>query len=206
MRRGYDEREQCSQAVRLGRPYASIVTACAAVMTNGSNARTLLEKVPAEVRQDLGYTLCRIHWLLRNNGVAEATRLMLAAPRDAMAAQDTDQWWRERRVLARELLDLGDVNTAYQIVGDAAAPANEYYRAEFHFMAGWIALRFLNDPTAALTGRPIPSCWRGLAIGEAVLPTQPVGCRKRVPITRLPLGIPLLITASWHAPSWGSVI
>ncbi len=138
-------------AVRLGRPYASIVTACAAVMTNGSNARTLLEKVPAEVRQDLGYTLCRIHWLLRNNGVAEATRLMLTAPRDAMSRQDTDQWWRERRVLARELLDLGDINTTYQIVRDAAAPANEYYRAEFHFMAGWIALRFLNDPTAALT-------------------------------------------------------
>src|SRR6266545_7638099 len=137
-------------AVRLGRPYASIVTACAAVMTNGSNARTLLEKVPSEIRQDLGYTLCRIHWLLRNNGVAEATRLMIAAPRDAMAAQDTDQWWRERRVLARELLDLGDINTAYQIVRDAAAPADEYYRAEFHFMAGWIALRFLNDPTAAL--------------------------------------------------------
>src|SRR6266516_26440 len=110
-------------AVRLGRPYASIVTACAAVMTNGSNARTLLEKVPAEVRQDLGYTLCRIHWLLRNNGVAEATRLMLTAPRDAMSRQDTDQWWRERRVLARELLDLGDINTAYQIVRDAAPPA-----------------------------------------------------------------------------------
>src|SRR5207247_2813785 len=137
-------------AVRLGRPYASIVTACAAVMTNGSNARTLLEKVPGEVRQDLGYTLCRIHWLLRNNGVAEAARLMLAAPRDAMPRQDTDQWWRERRVLARELLDLGDSKTAYQIVRDAASPADEYYRAEFHFMAGWIALRFLNDPTAAL--------------------------------------------------------
>ncbi len=85
------------------------------------------------------------------SGVAEATRLMVTAPRDAMSRQDTDQWWRERRVLARELLDLGDINTAYQIVRDAAAPADEYYRAEFHFMAGWIALRFLNDPTAALT-------------------------------------------------------
>src|SRR6266516_5628753 len=138
-------------AVRLCGPYASIVKACAGVMTKGrGDARTLLEKVPAEVRQDLGYTLCRIHWLLRNNGVAEATRLMLTAPRDAMSRQDTDQWWRERRVLARELLDLGDINTTYQIVRDAAAPADEYYRAEFHFMAGWIALRFLNDPTAAL--------------------------------------------------------
>src|SRR6266487_5097583 len=137
-------------AVRLGRPYVSIVKACEAAMAKASNARALLEKVPSEIRQDLGYTLCRIHWLLRNNGVAEAARLMLAAPRDAMPRQDTDQWWRERRVLARELLDLGDSKTAYQIVRDAASPADEYYRAEFHFMAGWIALRFLNDPTAAL--------------------------------------------------------
>jgi soluble lytic murein transglycosylase len=137
-------------SVRLGRAYVSIVKACAAVMAKGSDARVLLEKVPSGIRQDLGYTLCRIHWLLRNDGVAEATRLMLAAPRDAMSAQDTDQWWRERRVLARELLDRGDSKTAYQIVRDAAPPANEYYRAEFHFMAGWIALRFLNDPAAAL--------------------------------------------------------
>jgi soluble lytic murein transglycosylase len=137
-------------AVRLRGPYVSIVKACAAAMTKGSNARVLLEKVPSEVRQDLGYTLCRIHWLLRNNGIAEATRLMVAAPRDAMSAQNTDQWWRERRVLARELLDLGDSKTAYQIVRDAAPPADEYYRAEFQFMAGWIALRFLNDPAAAL--------------------------------------------------------
>jgi soluble lytic murein transglycosylase len=53
-------------------------------------------------------------------------------------------------VLARELLDLGDNKTAYQVVRDAAPPADEYYRAEFHFMAGWIALRFLNDPMVAL--------------------------------------------------------
>src|SRR6266566_6792186 len=85
-------------AVRLGRPYVSIVNACEAAMAKASNARALLEKVPSEIRKDLGYTLCRIHWLLRNNGVAEAARLMLAAPRDAMPRQDTDQWWRERRV------------------------------------------------------------------------------------------------------------
>jgi soluble lytic murein transglycosylase len=138
-------------AARLGGPYPSIVKACAAVMAKESKARTLLEKVPSEVRQDLGYTLCRIHWLLRNNGIAEATRLMVAVPHDELWRQDTDQWWRERRVLARELLDLGDIEIAYQIIRDAAPPADEYYRAEFHFMAGWIALRFLNDPSAALT-------------------------------------------------------
>ena len=40
--------------------------------------------------------------------------------------------------------------TAYRVVRQAAPPANPYYRAEYHFMAGWIALRFLNDPATAL--------------------------------------------------------
>ena len=137
-------------AVRLGASYGSIVKACVAVASKEKKARALLEKVPSEVHHDLGYVLCRIQWLLNNEGVAEATQLILGASREAMAWQDTDQWWRERRVLARKLLDLRDVRTAYQIVLDAAPPADEYYRAEAHFMAGWIALRFMNEPAAAL--------------------------------------------------------
>jgi peptidoglycan lytic transglycosylase len=35
-------------------------------------------------------------------------------------------------------------------VRGAPAPTNPYYRAEFHFMPGWIALRFLSDPITAL--------------------------------------------------------
>jgi hypothetical protein len=66
------------------------------------------------------------------------------------AAQDADKRWRERRLLARKLIDLGDAKTAYRVVREAAPPANPYYRAEFHFMAGWIALRFLRDPSSAL--------------------------------------------------------
>jgi peptidoglycan lytic transglycosylase len=52
--------------------------------------------------------------------------------------------------VARKLLDLGDAATAYQVVRESAPPANPYYRAEFHFMTGWIALRFLADPATAL--------------------------------------------------------
>ena len=35
------------------------------------------------------------------------------------------------------------------MVRDAAPPANEYYRADLHFMCGWIALRYLDDPATA---------------------------------------------------------
>jgi soluble lytic murein transglycosylase len=137
-------------AKRLG-PYAeTIVKACAAAEANSPKAETLLAAVSEDGRGDLGYELCRLHWLLGRDDVAAATKLAIESSREGLEHQDVDEWWRERRTLARRLIDVGDPRTAYRIVRGAATPSNPYYRAEYHFMAGWIALRFLNDPTAAL--------------------------------------------------------
>ncbi|MGA8314260.1 MAG: lytic transglycosylase domain-containing protein, partial [Bradyrhizobium sp.] len=134
-------------AQRLGSDELSIVKACAA--GNDDKALDLFNDVAAEARNDLGYTLCRIRWLVHHERIDEATRLMLAAAPESMALQDTDEWWRERRGLARKLLDQARFEAAYQVVRGAALPANEYYQADFHFMCGWIALRYLNDPVTA---------------------------------------------------------
>jgi soluble lytic murein transglycosylase len=136
-------------AQRLGSDELSIVKACAAVMANADKGLDLLDAVASEARQDLGYTLCRVQWMRRHDRIDDAARLMVAAAPETMALQDTDEWWRERRVLARKLLDLGKFQDAYQVVRDAALPASETYRADFHFMSGWIALRYLNDPATA---------------------------------------------------------
>jgi soluble lytic murein transglycosylase len=53
--------------------------------------------------------------------------------------------------MARKLLDLGDARSAYQMVADAAEPTKENSRVERLFMAGWIALRYLDDPATAAT-------------------------------------------------------
>ena len=137
-------------ARRLGDDQAAIVKACSAAELTSTKVGSPLDAVSGEAREDPGYRLCRIRWLRRHDDVATATKLMLAAPPRAQQLQDTDEWWRERRVLARKLLDLGEAETAYRIVRDGIAPANVFYRAEFHFMAGWIALRFLGDPRTAL--------------------------------------------------------
>src|SRR5664279_2002373 len=130
-------------AKRLGSDESSIVKACTAANEKG------LDGVATEARKDLGYTLCRIHWMVRKDKIDDAARVVLAVAPETMALQDTDEWWRERRSLARKLLDQGKSQTAYDVVRDAALPANEYYRADFHFMLGWIALRYLNDPATA---------------------------------------------------------
>jgi soluble lytic murein transglycosylase len=174
-------------AHRLGSDEISIVKACAAVTGNDDKVLDLLDGVATEARPDLGYALCRIHWMLRHDRLEDATRLMLAAAPDAMARQDTDEWWRERRALSRKLLDLGKFHAAYQVVREAALPANENYRAESYFMPGWIALRYLNDPATARAhfahiddgaANPIVLArahyWRGRA-AEAVGDTETLG-------------------------------
>src|SRR5205085_11310108 len=69
-------------------------------------------------------------------------------PRDKAALVDPDAWWVERRILSRELVDRGDIKTAYSLVaGHSAETVNNIVDAEFH--AGWYALRGLNDPQPA---------------------------------------------------------
>ena len=137
-------------ARRLGPVEAAIAKARAAVINKSSKAKALLDEVPAEGRQDPGYIFSRIQWLRRSDKIAEAAHWMLAAPHDPDRLGDLDQWWVERRLIARKLLDLGDLKSAYAVANTAATPINENYRSEQHFTAGWIALRFLREPSVAL--------------------------------------------------------
>jgi soluble lytic murein transglycosylase len=136
-------------AQHLGGDELAIVKACAAVKGKADKALSALDDVATEARADLGYTLCRIQWMLAQNKIDDAARVTLAAAPETMAQQDTDAWWRERRLLARKLLDQGKFQTAYDVIRPAAPPANEYYLADYHFMCGWIALRYLDDPMTA---------------------------------------------------------
>jgi len=136
-------------AQRLGGSEPAVAKARIAVNQKAANARELLDALPENVQNDLLVILSRIQELRRTDKIADAAALMLAAPRDPALIQDVDEWWVERRLLARKLLDTGDFRTAYQIVRDAARPAKENYRIDQEFTAGWIALRFLNDPGLA---------------------------------------------------------
>ena len=122
-----------------------------AVISKAANAKELLDAVPPEVHRDAGYIFSRAQFLRRADEASEAAQWILSLPAEHGQTIDTDQWWIERRLVARKLLDIGDVKTAYQVARNAAIPSKDNYRAEQQFTAGWIALRFLNDPATALT-------------------------------------------------------
>jgi soluble lytic murein transglycosylase len=137
-------------AKRLGAGYVALAKARIASYKKAPNTRQLLEAVPHELHSDPGYIFSKIQLLRREEKFAEAGQLMLSAPRDPARLYNPDEWWIERRLVARKMIDLNEHRTAYLIARDAALPTRDIYKTEQEFTAGWIALRFLNDPQAAM--------------------------------------------------------
>src|SRR6516164_8428794 len=144
-------------ARRLGTADVAIAQARIAINRKGADVKKLLDAVPADARHDPDYLLVKAYVLRHDNKFAEAAQALLSAPsgldeiHEVAALFDGEEWWVERRIMARKLLDMGDARSAYRVVAEGAEPTKENSRIERHFMAGWIALRFLDDPETAAT-------------------------------------------------------
>ncbi|MCO6389431.1 transglycosylase SLT domain-containing protein [Aliihoeflea aestuarii] len=125
----------------------ALTKAWAAVIRGENNAGRLLAAVP-QAQKKAGFYFAQARHQRRAERYKEAAQTILQAPTGAANLVNPDAWWIERRVLARELIDLGENRLAYQVAAghSAESPANAV-DAEFH--AGWFALRFLNDPRTA---------------------------------------------------------
>lgn len=143
-----DAAEGVAMSKLLGGDYVHLAAARAAVIRGDKNAGALLNKVPARLRKDPGYIYSKVQYLRRGENYRDAAALMLTAPRDGASLVDPDAWWIERRVLSRELLDLGNPKLAYKLVAEHSAESSSN-QADAEFHAGWYALRFLNDPATA---------------------------------------------------------
>ena len=139
----YSERITSAQRVAGLAGAKALADAWGASIRNEKTAAKLMEAVP-ESQRSAGYLFAQAKMLRKQGKFAQAAAIVLKAPRDLASLVDPDAWWIERRVLARELVDLGDMKTAYDIVAghSAESPVNAA-DAEFH--AGWYALRGLND-------------------------------------------------------------
>ncbi len=136
-------------AKRLGSGHVALAKARIAANKKAANSKALLDEVPRELHGDTGFLFSRIQLLRRDEKFTEAAQLMLGAPKDPARLHNLDEWWIERRLLARKMIDVGEYRSAYLIARDAALPSRDIYKTEQEFTAGWIALRFLNDPSVA---------------------------------------------------------
>ena len=136
-------------AHKLGSGYEALARAGLAVEKKQGNAGSLLDQVPGSLRDDPAYVFARAQHARRNDRWQEAADWLIKAPKDPRHLGLPDEWWEEKRIVSRKLLDMGDAKTAYRIVAGhtGSTPANQ---AEADFHAGWYALRFLKEPSTAM--------------------------------------------------------
>ena len=79
----------------------------------------------------------------------EAHAMLLRAPAAPLVKEHAARWWAEVNIQARDALAGGDPRLALHLVEHAGFRAGDQY-AEQQFLAGFIALRFLKDPSTAL--------------------------------------------------------
>ncbi len=134
-------------AALAGADEVALAQARIAAMTGPLTARAIAA-VPAALQNDPGFLFAHVQDARRGNRALEAAAWLARAPKEASALIDGDKWWSEQRMVARELLDLGQFQKAYEICV-AAAPTSVPARIDAAFHTGWIALRFLNNASEA---------------------------------------------------------
>ena len=149
MRLAYPGKSGAQRAAALAGDDVNALIKARLAVVNEEASDKLMQAVPEAMRKNPLYLLSETQRLRRKGELEAAFKLIQSAPRDRAALVDPDEWWTERRLLARKLLDEKKPELAYALAADHSAQGREQYiEAEFH--AGWIALRFLNDAAKAM--------------------------------------------------------
>ncbi|OAP40647.1 lytic transglycosylase [Sinorhizobium glycinis] len=139
--------EQAQRFSELGQAQ-SLYRAWAAVIRGNGKAAALIKAVDPSWRDNPAYLFVRIEHLRKQEKFEDAAELLALAPKTSNSLVDPGEWWTERRIVSRGLLDKGDFRRAYRVAANhAATESADRVDAEFH--AGWYALRGLEDPSTA---------------------------------------------------------
>jgi soluble lytic murein transglycosylase len=134
---------------RLSEPEKKKAEARLAVFLRAKNSSQLMARLPAEaLANEWGLAFQRAQALRRQNKDEEAWKILLSEPEPTLAVRP-DGWWEERRANAYAALRAGNPKMAYELVRDPG-PLLVNSHNDACFMAGWLALRHLNNPKQAL--------------------------------------------------------
>lgn len=127
-------------ALRIGKGYPALAEARIALAQNKPDVNRLVQSVPAFLQDDPGFMLERLRWRRKNNMDFGAIEILQNMP-PAAQIPNLGEWWKERNILARRLMEKKDYRTAYIVVSRHGMKEGADFAAA-EFMAGWLALRF----------------------------------------------------------------
>ena len=111
-------------------------------------AESAVTRVPANLRTDAGLLFDHARYLRRRGQEQTAIPLLLTPPTATHSITRPDRAWTERKILARKALTEGHYQEAYGLATGHGHERGVAF-AEGEFLAGWIALQYLNDANRA---------------------------------------------------------
>ena len=133
---------------KLGGAYPALVEARIALAEKKPDVNALINKVPVNLQTDPGLLYERIKWRRKKNMNVGAMELLHAAP-DMADIQNHSDWWRERHIIIRRLLEQRNYKSAY-LLAKAHRQKEGFSFAQAEFLSGWLALRYQNQPSEGL--------------------------------------------------------
>ena len=125
--------------------YRAEATARLALYARALNAEKLVAEVPLALRNDPGMIFDVVHWERHNDQYEAAAQLLNAHPDNPGRPA---AWAGEREFVARRLLSTGNAELAYKVIHQNTLSDSTAY-SDAEFLSGYIALRFLKNPTLA---------------------------------------------------------
>lgn len=166
--------------LKVSSDYRKVMDARLALIAyRGSGVDSKVSAVPSHLQSDPGLLHDRARWRRRRAGnQAGATSLLVQINGDDVPINGKDNLWDERHIAARVALKASDFDTAYRLTAPHGMTSGADF-AEAEWLAGWIALRHLNDAERAVrhferlgggVSTPISLSrahyWRGRALTE----------------------------------------
>lgn len=132
--------------------FEEMISARIKLRQTARDADAAYSRVSSDLQHDSGLLFDRARWLRKRDREVEARPLLLLAASGLEGPAPTaEEWWTERNYQTREALDDGNTQQAYDLASTHAMRKDYGVNyAEAEFLAGWIALRYLNRPDTAL--------------------------------------------------------
>ncbi|MEO8241860.1 MAG: lytic transglycosylase domain-containing protein [bacterium] len=133
----------------VSKGWVALAQARMALRVDQNGVTALIAAVPNGLQDDAGLAFERFLYRMRHDTYADAATLILDRSTSAARLGVPEAWAERRILLARYLMRTGSPRDAYNVASQHFLTGGSDY-AELEFLAGYIALRKLNDPGRAL--------------------------------------------------------
>jgi soluble lytic murein transglycosylase len=134
---------------RVSPGWRALAAARLALADDADGITALIAKIPAALKDDPGLARDRFIWRMKKDLTPDATALILQHSKSAATLGRPEAWAERRAVLARALMRDGKAKDAYRVAANHWLTEGQSF-IDLEFLAGFVALRKLNDPDAAL--------------------------------------------------------